>query len=539
MGEPYDPLIERAAAMVGQTLRDKWHLDALIGVGGMASVFSATHRNGRRGAVKLLHTELSVDKSVRSRFLREGYVANKVVHRGTVEVLDDDVAENGGVFLVMELLDGENAERRWTRKERRLDAREVLCIVDQVLDVLAVAHEKEIIHRDIKPENVFITREGVVKLLDFGIARVKELSTATSATKFGTTLGTPAYMSPEQALGRTDEVGPLSDVWSVGALMYTLLAGQHVHGGKTVNEQLVAAATTPAAPIRSIDPDVPEAVAEVVDRALGFEKLDRWPDARSMQLAVRDVYQRIFSEDISAAPQLDIPAPEVLAELDAARVHAQPTATAGVVTTMKPETASRPTARPRRFKRWHFSLVGGLSLAVGGILALTFWRGSPWRKSPRPPIPNTVAVATTSSIVADRSAAATKASETAPPAATPSDSTVEFLDPRQHGNLSISARGGSCQVMVDGIVKGNTPVGALATFVGEHQITCRGAEGQSRSQSVWVKPGETSHVLFILLGGRPTGPLLTSSASAAPPPTAPATAEPEPPDKPDPRDIRK
>jgi len=405
--------------------------------------------------------------------------------------------------------------------------------------VLAVAHDREIVHRDIKPENVFITREGIVKLLDFGIARVKELSTATSVTKFGTTLGTPAYMSPEQALGRTDEVGPLSDLWSVGALMFTLLAGRHVHGGKTVNEQLVAAATTPASPIQNVDPDVPEPVAGVVDRALAFEKQDRWPDARSMQLAVRDAYQRLFGEDITAAPQLEIPSPEVLAELSATRLHAQPTATAGVVTTMKPDTASRRIAKRRRFKRWHFSLVGVLSLAIGGVLALTFWRGSPWRKWRRIPLPSTVAVAAKSNIAPDRSAVALAPSDNPPPTATPSDSTVEFLDPRLHGALSISARGGICEVMVDGVVKGNTPLGALPAFAGEHQVTCRGHVGQPRSQTIWVKPGQTAHVLFLLGQGSSAAQPTASASPAASPPTAAATAEPEPPDKQDPRDIRK
>src|SRR5262245_14220551 len=107
-----DPLSRQAHARVGQVLRGKWMLDRLLGVGGMASVYAGTHRNGKRGAVKVLHRELSMDPDMCARFLREGYVANKVDHPGAVSVLDDDTTEDGSVFLVMELLEGQTAEAR-------------------------------------------------------------------------------------------------------------------------------------------------------------------------------------------------------------------------------------------------------------------------------------------------------------------------------------------------------------------------------------------------------------------------------------------
>src|SRR5271155_4280902 len=102
-----DPLVVRAQARVGSTLRDKWRLDVLLGVGGMAAVYAATHRNGSRAAVKMLHLELSIDAEVRRRFLREGYVANSVGHAGAVRVIDDDAIEDGSAFIVMDLLVGE------------------------------------------------------------------------------------------------------------------------------------------------------------------------------------------------------------------------------------------------------------------------------------------------------------------------------------------------------------------------------------------------------------------------------------------------
>ena len=298
MDQPNDPVADRARQRVGVTLKDKWTLDDLVGVGGMAAVYSATHRNGMRVAVKMLHTELSVDPEVRSRFLREGYLANKVDHPGAVAVLDDETADDGAVFLVMELLEGETLAHRFERKARTLLIEEVLLIADKVLDILAAAHDKHIVHRDIKPDNIFLTHAGGVKVLDFGIARLREMSPhisppKTSSTRSGSTMGTPAYMAPEQARARWDEVDGRTDLWSVGATMFKLLTGRVVHVADTINEQLLAAMTKPAPPLGTLVPTVPIPVLEVVDKSLQYVKEERWSDARAMQRAIRDAYQAI------------------------------------------------------------------------------------------------------------------------------------------------------------------------------------------------------------------------------------------------------
>src|SRR5215813_9714153 len=129
-----DPLRVSVAARVGRVLNGKWRLDALLGVGGMAAVYAATHRNQKRVAVKILLPELSNDGEVRARFLREGYAANTIGHPGAVSVLDDDVTEDGSAFLVMELLEGETVEARWERKGNQLDLIEALTVADQLLD---------------------------------------------------------------------------------------------------------------------------------------------------------------------------------------------------------------------------------------------------------------------------------------------------------------------------------------------------------------------------------------------------------------------
>ena len=278
-------LLTRAWARVGGVLRGKYRLDRLLGVGGMGCVYAATHlRNGDRVAVKILHRELSVDAGLRARFLREGDAANRVAHAGTVRVLDDDVAEDGSLFIVMDLLDGETLHARWRRRGRKLGAREVVRVMCAVLDVLSAAHAKGVVHRDLKPENLFLTRDGKVKVLDFGLARPRE--GAPRDTKTGSVFGTPAFMAPEQALGKTSEVDALSDLWAVGATAFLLLTGRVVHQGSTTGETLVLSATQSAPPIASVVHDVPPIIAKVVDRALAFEKAGRWPSAGAMRDAL-------------------------------------------------------------------------------------------------------------------------------------------------------------------------------------------------------------------------------------------------------------
>jgi serine/threonine-protein kinase len=276
---------------IGTTLKGKWRLDRVLGVGGTAAVYAATHRTGRQYAVKIIHPQLMIDDSLRDRFFREGYVVNRIGHPGVVAVLDDDLSEDGSIFLVMELLEGENIDAFATRFGGRLPEGDVLHIVERVLDVVAAAHAQGIIHRDLKPENVFCTTDGRIKVLDFGIARLAELG-ASSATRTGWVMGTPGYMPPEQARGRWAEVDARSDIWAIGATMYNLLTGRPVHFARTANELLLAAMNAIAPPIRRVQSTVPSDVAAIVDRALQSDRSARFPDAKTMQAAVRDAMDK-------------------------------------------------------------------------------------------------------------------------------------------------------------------------------------------------------------------------------------------------------
>jgi serine/threonine protein kinase len=278
---------QRARARVGTLLNEKWRIDSLLGIGGMAAVYGATHRNGKRAALKMLHAELVADPSLVARFLREGYLANKVEHPGVVSVLDDAHAEDGSPYLVMELLEGYSLERHTQTPANALQLSQVLKLTDELLDVLAAAHAKGIVHRDIKPANLFLTRDGKLKVLDFGIARLAETSSEGGLTQTGAAIGTPSYMPPEQARGKWTEVDARTDLWAVGATMLALLLGQRPRRADTVQEELFIAMTAPMPSTTSLCPQVPADVARAIDCAVAFERERRFPDATAMQLELR------------------------------------------------------------------------------------------------------------------------------------------------------------------------------------------------------------------------------------------------------------
>jgi serine/threonine-protein kinase len=294
-----------AKTRLGQRVLGKWRLDRLIGIGGMAAVFEATHPNGNHVAIKILHPDLAGFDEIRERFLAEGYAANRVAHAGAVTVRDEGTTEDGAVFLVMDLLRGQTLAERLEPGSKPLSVGAALEVCSQLLDVLVHAHDRGIVHRDIKPENVFLTSEGRVRLLDFGIARV-EASRRSHETQVGTTLGTPAFMAPEQALGRWEALDGRSDLWSLGATMYLMLSGRPVRESGSVTEQLLGAMTRPVPSLGEVS-DLPRSVVAVVDRALAFDREDRFPDARSMQLAVRAVLSELSGPD-SRAP---LPPPSI------------------------------------------------------------------------------------------------------------------------------------------------------------------------------------------------------------------------------------
>ena len=312
-----DPWQKLAQARIGQTVGGRLQLERVLGVGGTASVYAARHRNGRALAVKVLHSELAHHPGIRQRFLAEGYAANKVDHPDAVAVLDEGEDAEGNVFIVMELLRGHSLLEHLL-EQGPLPKAHVVSVALRVLDVLAKAHDRGVVHRDIKPANLFQTEEGAIKVLDFGIARVQD-SPGAFATRPGTTLGTPAFMAPELAAGRLDQLDALTDLWAVGATMFQLLTGEAVHPSDSDNQLLVRAATQPARSLAILRPDLEPWLVKIVDRALCFERRGRWPNARAMSAALAEPALRTGlisaldgtsptrSSDIETAPEMALP----------------------------------------------------------------------------------------------------------------------------------------------------------------------------------------------------------------------------------------
>jgi eukaryotic-like serine/threonine-protein kinase len=267
----------RGADRIGNVLRNKWTLTRLLGSGGMASVYEATHKLGHKAAIKILHPEVSVAKELRARFQQEALAAAKLDHPGVVRVSDIDSTDEGGLFMVMELLDGESLNER-ARRLGGIPRGDLLRYLDEALDALSAAHAAGIVHRDIKPDNLFVPKEGVVKILDFGISRVHQ---GEVKTRPGAMLGTVNYMAPEQIKGL--EVDGRIDLFALGATAYRMLSLRPIHTANSEAELLILMATTQAAQLASVAPEVDADLANVVDTALLLDRDLRYPDAATMR----------------------------------------------------------------------------------------------------------------------------------------------------------------------------------------------------------------------------------------------------------------
>jgi serine/threonine-protein kinase len=277
----YDPRDFFAAAQVGKTLNGKWRLVRLLGVGGSAAVYEAAHANGRRAALKLFAFEETPTEVLRARARYESRIANAIGHPGVVAVLDDDVAEDGSVYLVMELLEGQTYEEARARRGR-LPLDEAARMLVGLLEILDAMHTRGIVHRDVKPGNVLLTKDGQVKLLDLGLARAGK-----EDRERGEWFGTPGFLPPEQARGAWSELDATTDLWAAAATFFTVLTGRLVHDGDTTEVLVRAAARGEAQPLYLTGQRLATSVVDVISRGLAYDKSDRWPSARAMARALR------------------------------------------------------------------------------------------------------------------------------------------------------------------------------------------------------------------------------------------------------------
>jgi eukaryotic-like serine/threonine-protein kinase len=229
----------------------KYELVRLIGRGGMGSVWEAKHVSlGTSSAIKFIESEYANSQEARSRFDKEAKAAATIQSKHAIQIYDHGVTDDGKPYIVMELLRGEPLDKMIDRGPIGLI--ETARILQQVCRGLARAHDRGIIHRDLKPENIFLVRtpdedEAVAKVLDFGIAKMQNSGPAsglTSSTKTGAVLGTPFYMSPEQARGLRN-VDHRADVWSLGVIAFKCVTGKLPFDGESVGDLLVKICTAP------------------------------------------------------------------------------------------------------------------------------------------------------------------------------------------------------------------------------------------------------------------------------------------------------
>jgi serine/threonine protein kinase len=272
---------------------DMYRIVDLLGRGGMGAVYKAVHRwTGREVAIKFLHPYLGNDERSLRRFMKEARAATALRHPNVVDVLH--MGEHGGeVYLVMELLRGKTL-REHLRDHPRLSEAEALALVLPVVDALAHGHALGVVHRDIKPDNIFLacsgTGAGIPKLLDFGVAKLTDPSES-SSTVTGALLGTPQYMSPEQANGEVD-VGPATDVWAVGMVLYECLTGGLPFRHCTALPSLLLKLVTEDIPAISTErPDLSASVANAIDTALRRDRAARYASMAELVVELRSAAQ--------------------------------------------------------------------------------------------------------------------------------------------------------------------------------------------------------------------------------------------------------
>ena len=270
--------------LVGRVLNNKYQIVKLIGRGGMGAVYEAVHCDlDKQVAVKTLLPQLAENEEVYKRFLLEARAASRLRHPHIIEVTDFDHTDDGMPFMVLEYLEGEDLSQALSR-QGRLEPERAYAIFRDVLSAMEAAHQAGIVHRDLKPQNIFLCRYGdrtdFPKVLDFGISKVLDATGGLTGTT--AYVGTPNYMAPEQADGRSGEVDSRSDVFALGAILYRVLGGQDAFPGDRVATILYKIVNEDPPPLAEKNPSLTPAVVAVVHRAMARDPDDRFPSMATL-----------------------------------------------------------------------------------------------------------------------------------------------------------------------------------------------------------------------------------------------------------------
>jgi serine/threonine protein kinase len=291
-----NPLVQ-VDSMIGIVLDGRYRLESLIGVGGMGDVYRATHIHiDNEFAVKLLKPEFVADQTAIKRFRLEAKAAGRIQHPNAVRVTDFGVTPEKIVYLVMELVQGLSL-RQLIRSEKKLEMLRTINIVRQVCGAVEAAHRSGVIHRDLKPDNIIIESHQNterVKVLDFGIAKLREAKTDNFLTQAGTIIGTPQYMSPEQCQGA--QLDPRSDIYSIGIILYEMLTGTVPFDGESTLQVVYNQLHQFPKPILELSPNISEPLAKVIMRALEKEPGERQSSALELSEELKNAVRKEAEE---------------------------------------------------------------------------------------------------------------------------------------------------------------------------------------------------------------------------------------------------
>ena len=543
----------------GKVVAGKYRLNQLLGSGGMAEVWSATNTfTERQLAIKFMNMQVAKTPEAAARFLKEAKVSARVNHPNVIEIHDVGQTDEGQLFLVMELLTGFPLEVALRRQNPPMTIYEFAIVMVEVGDALAAAHKSGIVHRDLKPTNIFLhkpqTGTPMPKLLDFGVSKFLEDDQNHALTIAGTVLGSPLYMSPEQARGESHLDGR-TDVFAFGAILFEALCGYRAYEAKNFNALIVKIATTKPKSIDECVPHVPESFRAIARGCLEVDLKKRFQNFEDITARIRAVLPELEASPLRLPTPLiatSVVDPDATNALPVMRASDRPppaapyTPNQGGHASMKP---SLPTpAQPLSLSgsippgslppypgsggtgpSWHtpntsyasitvsaprarsnaWLALGGVALAVvalGAGVGLG-WKGRGPSSSTALAKPATTAKTApappaTSPLPGTQASAAPTSAE--PPSISvdslPGTNTGKALGPvpRGDGRLLVTASPGWCNLTVDGKERGPTPVAGIDLPAGAHQLRCDAPGGKVKTTSVTIQEGATSRIKIAL-----------------------------------------
>lgn len=304
---PHDgSLLNSQDTFIGKVLDGKYKIEYLIGKGGMGNVYHAKHLYiDFSVAVKILHPDLTTDTTAVERFRREARSARAVNHPNAIQIMDFGITPDNILYIVMELINGISLQKV-LEKETILNTSRVVKLMKQICLAVDAAHKKSIVHRDLKPDNILLIDAGtpteIVKVIDFSIAKIKQTSDDPNLTNLNVTVGTPQYLSPEQAQGSKD-LDHRADIYSLGIILYQMLTGTVPFKGKTVAMTLMQHIKATPKTLREINPTLPEALDQVVLKALAKAPSSRQQSA----IALAEELELSLANPESFVTKLDVP----------------------------------------------------------------------------------------------------------------------------------------------------------------------------------------------------------------------------------------